>query len=266
MNITVVGMGHFAGVVASCLAEKGHAVRQVDTEPFLLREGQKRAENEPGWMAWEQAPISTSTLPDLVWIAYDVPLDASGAPVVTGVLARLDYWHVWAPHWAPFLISCQWPVGTMRQVQARCKGRKLFYVMENVRVGKAIQDFRRQTFLAIGTDELVPPAIVDLLRPFTDCLLVMKPESAELAKHTVNAFMALQIAFINEIADLASQVGASATDISRVLLSDARVSPQAPLHAGRPFGGGSLKRDLKVLEQLTTAPIIRAILPSNESR
>ncbi len=263
MNITVVGMGHFAGVVAFCLVEQSHLVHQRDVEPFLMRQGQKLAEDELGWRPWKMFGTVSQ---HLVWIAYDVPLDAQGAPVVTEVLERLDHWHDLYGRDVPFLISCQWPVGTMRQVQARCKGRKLFYVMENVRVGKAIQDFRRQTFLAIGTDELVPPAIVDLLRPFTDCLLVMKPESAELAKHTVNAFMALQIAFINEIARVAQDVGASADDVSRVLLSDARVSPQAPLHHGRPFGGGSLKRDLKVLEQLTHAPILNAILASNESR
>ncbi len=94
----------------------------------------------------------------------------------------------------------------------------------------------------------------------------MSIESAEMAKHTTNAFMALQIAFANEIAAICQTVQASPDDVLAGLMTDARVSPLAPLKPGKPFGGGSLQRDLLVLEGLTDAPIIHAIRQSNDSR
>ena len=89
-----------------------------------------------------------------------------------------------------------------------------------------------------------------------------------MAKHALNAFLSLQIAFTNEIARVCESVGASADDVSRALLSEDRVSPKAPLKPGPPFGGGSLQRDCRTLEQLTAqhglyAPLLNAILPSN---
>jgi UDPglucose 6-dehydrogenase len=270
VNVTVVGLGHFAGVVASCLAQRGHAICQVDFMPPLMRDGQKHAKDEPGWIPW----VSQEEDPDLVWIAYDVPLDAMGAPVVDEVLNRCAMRNDLYPHEIPFLISCQWPVGTLARLQTSMPDRELIYVMENVRVGKAIDDFMNQTMVVVGTrdnDHNSPTntMIGELLFPFSSCLMPMSPESAEMTKHTTNAFMALQIAFINEIAALSQTVGANPFHVSGGLLSDARVNACAPLNPGGPFGGGSLKRDLKVLERLTQEsgkafPIIEAILPSNE--
>ncbi len=96
----------------------------------------------------------------------------------------------------------------------------------------------------------------------------MSYESAELAKQTLNAFLALQIAFINEIGSVAKAVGADVDDVSRVLLADRRVSLQAPLHAGKPFDSPCFTRDLEALECLMSPndpcyPLVLSINPSN---
>jgi UDPglucose 6-dehydrogenase len=219
-------------------------------------------------MSYSTPPIEFLTEADLFWIAYDVPLDAAGAPVTTEILTRIRRLHGELPITMPFLVSCQWPVGTMRFLAHDCPGREFVYVMENVRVGKAIEDFKADPLPAIGALHL-PSGVV---WQFIKSLATVKApwcsswETIEFAKHAMNAFLALQIAFANELARMAP-MGVDMADVTRVLRSDPRVSPKAPLLAGAPFGGGSLKRDLLVLETLKPSaftPIIASILTSNE--
>lgn len=262
MNVTVIGFGHFAGVVAQALAKRRHAVWQLDETPALIRSGQRRAEDEPGYTPY----VPDGSAPEIIWIAYDCPLDTKGFPLTGEIEARIHRLHERTPLGVPFIISCQWPVGTMRQVAALCEDRELIYVMENVRVGKAVTDFESNPLPAIGLDEFVSPVAERFLGSIDGPRPTVAWESAELAKHTTNAFMALQIAFINEIAHLAGRVGANPNEVADIVRDDFRVNDNAPLNPGGPFGGGSLLRDLLVLEGLTDAPIIHAIRKSNDSR
>jgi UDPglucose 6-dehydrogenase len=278
MNVCVVGYGHFASIVAVCLAKCRHIVAQTDEEPHLLRDRQVRPDQEPGYtnlaetmrfrgrLVPELGQTSSSHPVDVYWVAYDVPLDPQGAPDITEVARRIIALDRRVLKSIPFLVSCQWPVGTLAQIEAECPDRIFVYVLENVRAGKAIGDFQHQAALIVGLRQPLTQVLDDLLHSVCETLLTMSPESAELSKHALNAFIALQIAFVNEIAEIAETVAASHVDVTKALLSDPRVSPLAPLHAGAPFGGGSLQRDLLVLETLSDAPILHAIRASNEPR
>lgn len=275
MKIGVIGFGHFAGIVALCLDQKGHTIIQSDEQPYLVRADQRQAAEELGYVdgllkanIQQFAAFTCLTTCELLWIAYDVPLDERGAPVIDEILMRIQRLDTALPKTIPFLVSCQWPVGTTRKIAALCDGREFVYVLENVRAGKAIADFQAQPFPLIGQIAPLSRPVCDLVGSLHQNPALMLWESAEMAKHTLNAFMALQIAFINEIARICEAVGANPDDVSRALLSDPRVSPQAYLKPGPPFGGGSLKRDLLVLQQLRydhalTLPILDAILESN---
>lgn len=271
MNIGVIGHGHFASVLAVCLAKARHLVAQSDEDPPLLRANQIPPDREPGYTNLAETmrargrlmPVLPSV--DLYWIAYDVPLDLEGAPNITQLVTRIVALHRRVANAIPFLVSCQWPVGTLAQIERDCIGRAFVYVMENVRAGNAIGDFQHQPALIVGARQPLTQDVDDLLHSVCENVITMSPESAELAKHALNTFLALQIAFVNEIAEIAERVGASHLDITRALLTDPRVSPLAPLHAGGPFGGGSLQRDLMVLERLSDAPILNAIRVSNDS-
>ena len=272
MNVCVIGFGHFASVVAAVLAKRRHLVMQSDETPHLLRANQLAPNQEPAYTALAETMRARGRLVesldsvDLYWIAYDVPLDPEGAPDIRDVVERIFAIDARVAKRLPFVVSCQWPVGTMAQLEAACPDRTFIYALENVRAGKAVADFEHQAALIVGARQPLTPAVEEVLHSLCDDLLMMSPESAELSKHVLNAFMALQIAFVNEIAEVAYDVDASMSDVSRALLSDPRVSPLAPLHAGAPFGGGSLQRDLLVLEKLSVAPIINAIRESNDSR
>ena len=81
----------------------------------------------------------------------------------------------------------------------------------------------------------------------------MSVESAEMAKHALNAFLAASVTFINEIGAICEQVGADATEVERALKSEARIGPKAYLSPGPAFAGGTLARDIVFLSELGEA-------------
>jgi UDPglucose 6-dehydrogenase len=108
-----------------------------------------------------------------------------------------------------------------------------------------------------------------LLAPLGAPLIWMRPESAEMVKHALNSFLALSVAYINEIAALSETVGADAQEVAAGLKSEPRIGPRAYLGPGGPFAGGTLARDVVSLTQLGEAKkiplaLIPAIKESND--
>jgi UDPglucose 6-dehydrogenase len=98
----------------------------------------------------------------------------------------------------------------------------------------------------------------------------MSPESAEMTKHAINAFLALSVTFANEIARLCEAVGANAREVEEGLRSESRIGPKAYIRAGSAFAGGTLARDVVTLAAIAadhdeSAELITAIMRSNES-
>ena len=78
----------------------------------------------------------------------------------------------------------------------------------------------------------------------------MDVESAELVKHGLNAFLAVSVAFANELATIAERVGADAAEVERGLKTERRIGPRAYLRPGAAFAGGTLARDVDYLTQI----------------
>jgi UDPglucose 6-dehydrogenase len=91
-----------------------------------------------------------------------------------------------------------------------------------------------------------------LLSNFSANILRLRTESAEMTKHAINSFLALSIAFMNEIARVCEHVGADAREVERGLKSEARIGPKAYLSPGGPFAGGTLARDVVTLDHLAS--------------
>lgn len=265
MTIGVLGLGHFASVVAHCLRLKGFDAFQFDDAPYLVR-AEQREEPEikevtirPGWHL---------TNCEVIWAAYDVPLDAHGRGLDDLVIGRIGAMLTsYVREGTLVLLSPQWRVGGTRRLEAYCDREFTFaYVMENVRVGTAVRDFLNPLAIVVGLRNEKDFDRLDVLHAFAP-LCVMGIESAEMTKHALNCQLALQIAWSNEIARLCAVVGADPHKVVDGLRIDKRISPHAPIRPGAPFGGGSLKRDVLTLRSLggvTDTPIIDAIIPSNE--
>ena len=277
MKVGVIGYGHLANVATICLASKGHQIVQWDADPWLLRADQPSGLTEPGAADLATPPkviliahgASQLVNCEIVWICYDTPLTALGAGDDAAVVKRVG---LVREHLRPrtlVLFSSQCAIGTTAALQRLYPELYFAAVPENIRVGKAIDDFLHQPRIVVGVpDETRNDEIEALLFGLTPSIEYMSPESAEMSKHALNAFLALQITFINEIDRLCQAHGADAVDVSRALLTEARISPQAPLKPGKPFGGGSLQRDVMTLNELSRSaglhtPILKAIIPSN---
>jgi UDPglucose 6-dehydrogenase len=97
----------------------------------------------------------------------------------------------------------------------------------------------------------------------------MSIESAEMAKHALNAFFAMSIAFANELARLCEAVGADARRVATALKSEARIGPKAYLAPGGAFAGGTLARDVRFLmgfgrQHHVDTSLMSAIVASND--
>jgi UDPglucose 6-dehydrogenase len=143
-------------------------------------------------------------------------------------------------------------------------------VPENLRLGRAIARFMNPAMLVIGADE---PSILDRVDAFLSVVqgvrLRTNLRTAEMTKHALNAFFATCISFANELGNLCDDLGADGVKVAEALRLDERIGPSALVFPGAPFGGGTLARDLRVLQALGKAtgsetPLIDAVFRVNE--
>ena len=210
-------------------------------------------------------------LASIMWSCHQTPLDASNQPLTNQVFTQIERDLIHTPPDAYTIISSPWPVGSTHHLELDWPYRRFAYVPENIRLAKGPADFTMQTRIVVGRRSCHAhwdSQLEDLLHPFTQRLIWTTPETAEMCKHALNGYLGMMIAYANELGRLCAAVGADMATVTEALLSEPRVSPAAPLHAGEPFGGGHLARDINVLNALSQThnipvPIISAILESN---
>ena len=171
------------------------------------------------------------------------------------------------------VISSQVPVGTTRSLIKKLNPEsKIIYFPENLKLGTAIKDFLKPSAVVLGADnkKVIEQFLKDF--PIFKCkVLKMSLESAEMVKHTLNSYLALNISFASEICDLCELLGADASDVFLGLKSDPRVGAKAPISPGLGFAGGTLGRDVKVLIKLSNkigynAKLLNSVYRVNRDR
>ena len=283
MKIVVLGLWHLGCVTAACAA-KFASVIGLDFEPAVIKQLQNGIPPlfEPGLgesindrmqcegLTFSVDPALACPDADLLWVCYDTPVDDNDqvdlTPVVDGI-ARC------VPHLRTgtlILISSQVPAGTCRAFEARFPGYRFAYSPENLRLGKALSIFSNADRIILGVRrESDAKELEPLLINFTQNLIIVRTESAEMVKHAINSFLASSIAFMNEISRICEQVGADASEVERGLKSEPRIGPGAYLSPGGPFAGGTLARDVVALtkigqEQSEPLVLVPAIKLSND--
>src|SRR5262249_31075555 len=145
---------------------------------------------------------------------------------------------------------------------------------EFLREGAAIQDFKHPDRIVIGSDdERARYIMAEIYRPLylnRAPILYTSRRTAELIKYAANAFLATKIAFINEIADLAEEVGADVQEIARGIGLDNRIGTKF-LHPGPGFGGSCFPKDARALLQTAhdyevPLRIVEAVITANDIR
>ncbi len=290
MKIVVLGLWHLGCVTAACLAEAGHDIIGLDFDrPKVSRLQQGYAPLfEPGLEELIQRGMGKGNLTfatdpavvagaDLLWVAYDTPVDDDDKADADWVHKQVRGCFEHLSDGAVVVISSQLPVGSVaaleRDFAARGSGRTVHFACwpENLRLGQAIKAFTKADRIVLGVRSARAETLLQpLAGQFGGEAIVLSVESAEMSKHALNAFLALCIAFTNEVAGLCEQTGADAVEVERALRSDPRAGRHAYLKAGGPFAGGTLARDVSFLCDLgdrlgLSAELLRAIGPSNKN-
>jgi UDPglucose 6-dehydrogenase len=295
MRIAMVGVGYVGLVTAACLSDFGHEVACVDTDGAKV-DALLRSEIpifEPGLSEivvnnLQAGRLSfTCDLAEAVRGAEAVFI-AVGTPTHTGNdSADLSQVFEVASALAPLLndykvivTKSTVPVGTGDEIEAiiaRVAPEARFSVVANpefLREGAAINDFKLPDRIVVGAeDEAARKVMSDIYRPLylnQGPVMFTSRRTAELIKHSANAFLAMKVTFINEIAELCEQVGADVQEVARGIGLDNRIGGKF-LNAGPGFGGSCFPKDMLALAQAARhakAPLrlIETVIDVNEKR
>lgn len=273
-RICVIGAWHQATVMAACFAELGHEVTGVWPDPALIAslESAHPPLYEPGLAQLMREQLAAGRLrytPDFrvalrgaefVFLAIDTPVAEDDSPE-TGVVIEMARRAAKALAGGVVLcVSAQVPVGTTERIAELMNevvddgSVVAAYVPEFLRLGTALETFRRADRIVIGCNDAdVAQRIAALYTGLDLPIVITQVRSAEVAKHACNAFLATSISFINEVANLCESTGARIDDVSRIMKMDRRIGEHAFLSAGAGFAGGTLGRDVRALQQLGVA-------------
>jgi len=271
VNICMIGAGYVGLVSAACFSEFGWTVACVDTDAEKVKQlkNGKVPIYEPGLdellvRNLETGRIEFSTDLEGAVAASELVFLAVGTPIRRGD-GYADLTYVYeaveqlAPHLDGFTViatKSTVPVGTSREIERRLRAMRPdgeFAVCSNpefLREGSAIQDFTHPDRVLVGCDDLRARELMErLYKPLTlrnAPLMFVSRESAELAKYAANAFLALKVSYINEIADLCEHVGADVHEVASAIGADGRIGNKF-LHPGPGYGGSCFPKDVSAL-------------------
>ncbi len=271
MRIVMVGSGYVGLVSGACFADFGHEVVCVDKAAEkieALRNGVIPI-FEPGLDQLVESNVKAGRLTFSTELAgpvseADVVFIAVGTPSRRGDgHADLGYVHAAAAEIAGavrgftvVVTKSTVPVGTGDEVERIIRETNpeadvaVVSNPEFLREGAAIEDFKRPDRIVVGlSDERARPVMTEVYRPLylnQSPLLFTSRRTSELIKYAANAFLAMKITFINEVADLCERVGADVQDVSRGIGLDGRIGAKF-LHAGPGYGGSCFPKDTLAL-------------------
>ncbi len=220
----------------------------------------------------------------VIFIAVGTPANEDGSADLEYVLQVAENIGKYINEYKVIVDKSTVPVGTGKQVreiiekELEKRGKKIeFDIVSNpefLREGKALGDCQRPDRVVIGTDSVkareIMKKVYDVLFINETPFLFTNLETAELIKYASNAFLAVKISFINEIALLAEKVGANTQEIARSMGMDGRISPKF-LHCGPGYGGSCFPKDTKAIVSIgkkygEDMYVIQAAIDANEKQ
>ncbi len=271
MNICIIGAGYVGLVSAACFSDFGWNVTCIDKKNDVV-EKLKRGEvpiYEPGLedllkrnleaerISFETDLVEAVRQAEIIFLAVGTPMRRGDG------YADLSYIYEAVEELAPHLegytvitTKSTVPVGTSREIEQRVRALRPdadFAVCSNpefLREGSAIQDFNHPDRVLVGVDEPRAREIMEqLYKPLrlrNSPVMFVSRESAELAKYASNAFLAMKISFINEIADLCEKTSANVQQVAAAIGADKRIGDKF-LHPGPGYGGSCFPKDISAL-------------------
>ena len=295
MRVAMIGTGYVGLVSGACFADFGHVVTCIDKDAGKIERlnAGRIPIFEPGLDDLVAANVRDGRLSfaidgaDAVRAA-DAVFIAVGTPSRRGDgHADLSYVYAVAEEIAGLLdgftvvvTKSTVPVGTGDEIERIIRERRPdaeFAVVSNpefLREGAAISDFKRPDRIVVGTEDPRARAVMtEIYRPLNlneTPLLFTGRRTSELIKYAANAFLAMKITFINEMADLCEALGADVQQVARGIGLDNRIGSKF-LHAGPGYGGSCFPKDTLALVRTATdagSPVrlVETTVAVNEAR
>jgi len=283
MNITTIGLGYVGLVTAACLAELGHTVQGIDTDPKkiqMLKEGQMpiyepglrelvSKNNMEGRLGFTSEYCDDIEHSLLIFLAVGTPTNKDGTPDISAVYQSLDSIIPYIKTYKIFVLKSTVPIGTNEAIK-KYLSKKLkseFDVVSNpefLKEGTAVQDFMKPDRIVIGTENIKSGEIMNELYSHLTRnghpIYTMDPVSAETVKYASNLMLALKVSFINELSLLCDSIGADIRRVREGIISDPRIGSQF-LYPSLGFGGSCLPKDVQAIKHFASQMGIDILIP-----
>jgi UDPglucose 6-dehydrogenase len=271
MRVAMIGTGYVGLVSGACFADFGHTVTCIDKDAGKIERLKSGGIPiyEPGLDLLVASNVKAGRL-DFSIDAAEAVRQADAVFIAVGTPSRrgdghadLSYVYAAAEEVAGLIdgftvivTKSTVPVGTGDEIERIIKAKRpdaQFAVVSNpefLREGAAIEDFKRPDRVVVGiNDERARAVMTELYRPLylnETPILFTSRRTSELIKYAANAFLALKITFINEIADLCEALDADVQQVARGIGLDKRIGGKF-LNAGPGYGGSCFPKDTLAL-------------------
>jgi UDPglucose 6-dehydrogenase len=294
MQIGIIGTGYVGLPTGVGLAELGHKVICIDREPSKIKKLQKgevtlfedgleellKKNLKNGNIAFTTSMQEGVAGADIVLIAVGTP------PHPVTKEADMKYVHAAATELAQYLddytviaTKSTVPVGTGDDIEVLISKRNpeakfdVVSLPEFLREGFAVYDFFNPDRIVIGTDsEKAKEVLTELYKPFAEKsnLLFVKRRSSETIKYASNAFLAMKIHYINEMADFCEKAQADIDEVAKGMGLDSRIGNKF-LNPGPGYGGSCFPKDTHAMyfmakQNGVELTLIEAAIKGNEKR
>ncbi|HXU99238.1 MAG TPA: UDP-glucose/GDP-mannose dehydrogenase family protein [Caulobacteraceae bacterium] len=295
-KVALLGTGYVGLVTGACFADFGHKVTCVDKDADKIErlkagvmpiyepglDGLVARNVRRGRLSFSTDTASAVAVSDVVFICVGTPCQGEDGG------ADLSYVYAAAEEIAPVLdgftvvaTKSTVPVGAGDSIEAIIRGKRpdadvaVVSNPEFLREGAAIEDFQQPERVVIGVndDDRARAVMAALYRPLSardTPVLFTDRRTSELTKYASNAFLAMKVAFINEMADLCEVVDADVQQIARGMGLDSRIGSKF-LQPGPGFGGSCFPKDTLALARTAVgagarARLVEAAIKSNDAR
>ena len=295
MRIATIGTGYVGLVSGACLADFGHEVTCVDKDAKKIEALQNGIMPiwEPGLESLVKSNVDRGRLKfttdlaegvdgvEAVFIAVGTPTrKEDGHADLTHVFEAVRELARVLKHPVVVVTKSTVPVGTgdriaeLLEKEGAPAGMAVASNPEFLREGAAIRDFKIPDRIVVGAeDDKAREVLREIYRPLflnQAPILFTARRTAELTKYAANAFLAVKISFINEIANLCEAVDADVHDVARGIGLDNRIGPKF-LHPGPGYGGSCFPKDtLALLHTAADAGveqhIVKTVVEFNDAR
>ena len=292
MKVAVIGTGYVGLVTGTVLAEIGHTVVCIDLDEAKIKQLQSGVPTiyEPGLEELlvnniQQQRLTFTTDHTSAFQGADIILLAVGTPQGDNGQADLSYIQAAAKTIAEtvtedvvVIVKSTVPPGTNDRVEQLIREQLVHNITvavvsnpEFLREGHAVEDAFYGDRIVIGSECTGAGAIVEkLYEGLAMPVLHTNRRSAEMIKYAANAFLAVKISYINEIANLCDAIGADVGDVADGMGMDKRIG-RAFLNAGIGYGGSCFPKDTEAIahlakEQATPLTIVESAIDINRQQ